>query len=83
MMHCRHLRELLYGFCSALLIRANFAFQLQPIDLLENEAKHVAVRDNDYSKLDLLSFETFLWGGRLTNPVLHFSQDTDLLDTRS
>jgi hypothetical protein len=62
------------------LIRANFAFQLQPIDLLE---KHVAVRDNDYSKLDLLSFETFLWGGRLTNPVLHFSQDTDLLNTRS
>ena len=58
-----HLSKLLSGLCSALLITGGLAVQLQPLDLLENDPRHVVARANDYSRLDLLSAESFLWGG--------------------
>lgn len=40
------------------------AVELKPLSLAQNGGHNVH-RDNDYSKLDLLSSETFLWGGML------------------
>lgn len=57
------LLRLLNGLCSALLITSGLAVQLQPLDILENDPHHVVARANDYSRLDLLSAESFLWGG--------------------
>ncbi|KAJ5094945.1 hypothetical protein N7532_007236 [Penicillium argentinense] len=57
---------LAYGLASALLgqvASATQATQLEPIDILGNAPGRLVVRDNDYTKLDLLSTETFLWGG--------------------
>lgn len=55
---------LAYGLASALLGPVS-AVQLEPIDMLANGAKMVT-RDHDYTKLDLLNAETFLWGGMYT-----------------
>jgi hypothetical protein len=73
-MYSQHLFRLVYGLCSALLIKSSLAVQLQPIDLLEHEAEHVVARGNDYSKLDLLSAETFLWGGKFNHFVTYLVQ---------
>lgn len=54
---------LAYGLASALLSQVGCATQLEPIDILGNAPGQVVARDNDYTKLDLLSAETFLWGG--------------------
>lgn len=54
---------LAYGLASALLSQVGSATQLEPIDILGNAPGHVVARDNDYTKMDLLSAETFLWGG--------------------
>jgi hypothetical protein len=62
-MSLNHLSRLACAILSTLFIKSSLAIRLEPIDLLDHEEKHIVARDNDYSKLDLLSTETFLWGG--------------------
>lgn len=60
-MGVQRLSWLAFGLFSAL----GSAVNLKPLGLPQN-AGHKATRDNDYSMLDLLSSETFLWGGMLS-----------------
>lgn len=55
------LRGLLLALCSDFAV----SYQLEPIDALALESAHKIARRNSYdrSNLDLLSSETFLWGG--------------------
>lgn len=66
-MGAQRLSKLLTGLCSALLITSGLAVQLQPLGLLENDPHNVVARANDYSRLDLLSAESFLWGGMFSS----------------
>lgn len=60
-MGVQSLSWLAFGLFSAL----GSAVTLQPLDLPQHVGQK-ATRDNDYSMLDLLSSETFLWGGMLS-----------------
>ncbi|KAJ5811507.1 hypothetical protein N7474_007808 [Penicillium riverlandense] len=62
-MGVQHLSWLAYGLASALFTQVCSAHVLEPIDMLEYEEGHIGARDTDYSKMDLLNYETFLWGG--------------------
>jgi len=59
----QHLSWLAFGFFAV-----SSAVELKPLDSSHNTGQHV-VRDNDYSMLDLLSSETFLWGGMMKLPL--------------
>lgn len=83
MMYFHRLGRLPHCLFSVLLVGNTLAFQLQPIDLLNNEGKDCVPRNNDYSKLNLLSSESFLWGGKLNYPVLHLSEETNTSNARS
>lgn len=56
----QHLSWLAFG----LFFAGSSAVNLKPLGSSHNTDQHV-VRDNDYSMLDLLSSETFLWGGMI------------------
>ncbi|OQE21144.1 hypothetical protein PENSTE_c012G01236 [Penicillium steckii] len=58
----QHLSWLAFG----LFFAGSSAVNLKPLGSSHNTDQHV-VRDNDYSMLDLLSSETFLWGGSTGN----------------
>lgn len=57
------------GLVFGLLSQVGLAHQLAPIEMLDSGAAHVVARDSDYSKLDLLKAETFLWGGMHTSTL--------------
>lgn len=58
-----------YGLIAALSSQVS-AHQLEPIDMLGSEAAQVVARDCDYTKMDLLNAETFLWGGTFTPSLI-------------
>ncbi|KAJ5094934.1 hypothetical protein N7532_007225 [Penicillium argentinense] len=65
-MGLQRLSWLALGLLSALHVDVSSAVALKPLDLVQHTSQKVS-RDNDYSKLDLLSSETFLWGGSTGN----------------
>lgn len=58
---------LLFPFCQIAL-----SFELQPIVSNSVATGRHATRDDDFSVLDLLSSETFLWGGMCRRRILAF-----------
>lgn len=61
---------LICGLSLSSLYQTGLSFELQPIGSPLFEAGRHAIRDNDFSALDLLSSETFLWGGMIQNFLL-------------